>query len=385
LRILVASPGGVEEERQSAEAVVRNVNEMLSHTNVRFEAILAERHVVPDVASRAQEVVNKQVGHYDVFLGIMGARFGTDTGKAGSGTEEEFEAALKRRAVDKGPLPKIMMYFKTEGIALRDIDPDQLKKVNAFKARARGEGVFHGEFKSVGDFEQLLRVHLLKVALEVNESERDAETSKSPARDDAIVADVASSAADEWEIGDEGFLDLDDVAADAMLGATTILNKYSEALERTTTRINEENTMIVAEVESGRANAKKIRSSLARIVVEMDTLRHALAGMRPEFRERMEIGLRSYGKMAVLMQSVGHNVDDSLELIRNLTANMTTARDGMRGLSKTTIEIPPISRDINKARRLLAAEIGAFANDVEAGVRLMKEVEALLSGHGDGN
>jgi hypothetical protein len=143
--------------------------------------------------------------------------------------------------------------------------------------------------------------------------------------------------------------------------------------------------MIVAEVESGRANAKKIRSSLARIVVEMDTLRHALAGMRPEFRERMEIGLRSYGKMAVLMQSVGHNVDDSLELIRNLTANMTTARDGMRGLSKTTIEIPPISRDINKARRLLAAEIGAFANDVEAGVRLMKEVEALLSGHGDGN
>jgi hypothetical protein len=64
---------------------------------------------------------------------------------------------------------------------------------------------------------------------------------------------------------------------------------------------------------------------------------------------------------------------------------MTTARDGMRGLSKTTIEIPPISRDINKARRLLAAEIGAFANDVEAGVRLMKEVEALLSGHGDGN
>jgi hypothetical protein len=45
LRILVASPGGVEEERQSAEAVVRNVNEMLSHTNVRFEAILAERGV----------------------------------------------------------------------------------------------------------------------------------------------------------------------------------------------------------------------------------------------------------------------------------------------------------------------------------------------------
>ena len=39
----------------------------------------------------AQDVINRQLGEYDIFLGIMNTRFGSPTHRADSGTEEEFD------------------------------------------------------------------------------------------------------------------------------------------------------------------------------------------------------------------------------------------------------------------------------------------------------
>ena len=40
-------------------------------------------------------LINDQIGKYDIFLGVMWRRFGTPTGVAESGTEEEFRRALE--------------------------------------------------------------------------------------------------------------------------------------------------------------------------------------------------------------------------------------------------------------------------------------------------
>ncbi len=50
----------------------------------------------------SQDVINKQIGSdYHIFVGIMWKKFGTETKRAGSGTEEEFSLAYDRYKKNK--------------------------------------------------------------------------------------------------------------------------------------------------------------------------------------------------------------------------------------------------------------------------------------------
>ena len=60
-----------------------------------LEAVRWESHCNPGVGSNVQSVINEQIGPTDIYVGIMWKRFGTPTGRAGSGTEEEFKAAYR--------------------------------------------------------------------------------------------------------------------------------------------------------------------------------------------------------------------------------------------------------------------------------------------------
>jgi hypothetical protein len=94
-RIFVASPSDVKPERNALEKDVREVN--LTHgdqLDYRLELVRWETHVAPN-AGRPQQVINQQIGSYSIFVGIMWRRFGTPTGLAGSGTEEEFRIAYQ--------------------------------------------------------------------------------------------------------------------------------------------------------------------------------------------------------------------------------------------------------------------------------------------------
>ena len=95
VRVFIASPGDVQKERDSLPAVI----EELSRTTGRnlgfvIELVRWEIHCYPAMG-RPQGVINEQIGDYDIFIGVMWKRFGTPTGKADSGTEEEFNLAYE--------------------------------------------------------------------------------------------------------------------------------------------------------------------------------------------------------------------------------------------------------------------------------------------------
>jgi hypothetical protein len=76
---------------------------------VTLEVVRWETHATPDLGSRAQEVLNRQFGSFEIFVGIMWKRFGTPTATAGSGTEEEFRSA--RLAHSRGACKALLFYF----------------------------------------------------------------------------------------------------------------------------------------------------------------------------------------------------------------------------------------------------------------------------------
>jgi len=55
---------------------------------------------------------NLNLPSYDIFIGILWKKFGTLTGRACSGTEEEFNRAYERYKENPSKL-RIMFYFKT--------------------------------------------------------------------------------------------------------------------------------------------------------------------------------------------------------------------------------------------------------------------------------
>src|SRR5438034_3225907 len=96
--VLVASPSDLEPERNRLEEVIRELNLTWSRTlHVRLELVRWETHGYPGIGRDAQDVLNRELtDDPDIFIGLMWGRYGTPTGRAGSGTEEEFTRALAR-------------------------------------------------------------------------------------------------------------------------------------------------------------------------------------------------------------------------------------------------------------------------------------------------
>jgi formylglycine-generating enzyme required for sulfatase activity len=144
--------------------VLAQIERMLgNYLDVHLELVEWKTHVAGDMG-RPQEIINRQIGDYDIFVGVMWKRFGTPTGKAESGTEEEFNVAyanwLKYRR------PRILFYFSQIPFMPHTQDEvSQLSKVISFKDKLGKKGLIH-TYSSTEDFTDLLREHIVKVIQE---------------------------------------------------------------------------------------------------------------------------------------------------------------------------------------------------------------------------
>ena len=123
-----------------------------------LEMVHWRSHGIPAIGPHVQAVINEQLPECDI-LGVMWARFGTVTPRAGSGTEEEVDRAVTCFRQDAASV-RIMFYFKTTRVAPGDIDVVQLSQVQEFRERLSREGKLYGTFGEVDDFERRLRQDL---------------------------------------------------------------------------------------------------------------------------------------------------------------------------------------------------------------------------------
>lgn len=154
IKILIASPSDVDEERKIAEKVIGDWNIVNSdERKLTLEAVLWESHSAPESGDRIQGILNKQiVDQCDAAIGIFRTRIGTDTGVAPGGAVEEIER------LEKMGKP-VMIYFSLDDLP-NDVDIEQLQKVRTFKARRQCKGDLLGEYENAADFRRKLTKHL---------------------------------------------------------------------------------------------------------------------------------------------------------------------------------------------------------------------------------
>lgn len=152
--LLISCPGDVLQYAEIVKECVESFNHTLGCIN---NAEIVTRHWAtdsfPQFGDRPQELLNKQfVRDCDAAVAIFWTKFGTPTDKYGSGTEEEIEEMLSSGK-------QVFLYFVDAQINPSVIDMEQYHKVNDFKEKYKGRGLY-GLVKDESDLRKQFANHL---------------------------------------------------------------------------------------------------------------------------------------------------------------------------------------------------------------------------------
>ena len=163
VRLFAASPGDVNDERSKLALVAQEFNSVLGESHgIHVTVIEWRTHAAPGMG-RPEQVILDQLGEFQLFVGIMWARFGSPTGVAASGTEEEFDLAY--RLWQEKRLQRILFYFCEEPVFLKsDEEIAQFAQVNAFRRKVEGLGLVW-TYKRRDEFADVVRPHLFRVLI----------------------------------------------------------------------------------------------------------------------------------------------------------------------------------------------------------------------------
>jgi hypothetical protein len=142
--ILIASPGDTYEERLAVSQALMDWNVTRGRRDgVALLPWLYEKHAVPRMGGRPQEIINEQaVTKSDIVVAFFDSRLGTSTGVDVSGTAEEINSA-----VDAGK--PVHVFFSEEDLP-RDVDPEQLIALTEFQTDLESRGLL-GRYSDPAD------------------------------------------------------------------------------------------------------------------------------------------------------------------------------------------------------------------------------------------
>jgi hypothetical protein len=178
LKVFVASPDDVKDEREALGRMIRDINDVLTFLvpdqRLTLELVRYETHAYPDLGA-PQEVIDRQIPvDYDIFVGIMWKRCGTPTRDAPSGTIAEFRRACEHRKQSR--LPRVMFYFCDQPVDIHELDVEQLAAVIKFRKEIEILGLTWN-YPSHAEFTEHIRGGLLRAIRDILREE--ARTSRS--------------------------------------------------------------------------------------------------------------------------------------------------------------------------------------------------------------
>jgi hypothetical protein len=157
IKVFLASPGDLSEERKIAKEIVDDFNSQLASALGYQVELVGWEDTLPGVG-RPQAIINRDLDGCDFFVGMLWKRWGTPPGAEPytSGFEEEFNRAMSRNATEGRP--EISLLFKDLDAASLADPGDHLKKVISFKEQVFAEKkLLCGAFADMRDFETKFR------------------------------------------------------------------------------------------------------------------------------------------------------------------------------------------------------------------------------------
>jgi Domain of unknown function (DUF4062) len=369
VRIFIASPSDLIDERATAEEAILKLNKTaprvlgLTLQPVRYES---DTYLTVDID--AQAAINRQIGDkYDVFLGIMGARFGTPTGRAGSGTEEEFNRAIERNAHSSDSV-QIMIYFKEVHIPRDKNALRQALQVEEFRERITTLGVYSKIFKDTSAFAQMFDIDLPAML-------RDRFGSPDKPADRAIVpVQVAmqpgTSASDAIDDRDFGYLDYIELFSDSTSRLGSLATNASREMERITEKIVTRTRELQAcRLSDGTVDIKRAKVITNKAAADYEEYAVGLSQYQQMLPNDVQKATASlHGALALALDFRPPSEEEKTKLAQSITAlvgSLRYAKSGVVQFKDTVGKTPRATGQLNRARRHLVSVLEMLAVEFE--------------------
>jgi hypothetical protein len=378
LTVFVASPSNVQAERTRLGEVIDELNMTWSRTiGIRLELLGWETHAYPSFGIDAQDVINRQIpAYYDIFIGIMWAKFGSPTGRAGSGTEEEFMRAKARWDQDNSSV-QLMLYFKNDQLAPSDIDPSQLAKVHEFRNSLPGKGGLYWAFSGTENFGSLVRVHLTRVvqawhAKQTNQSH----TLHSKACDDT-PSGVTFQQLVEAD-NEAGLFDFGKQVSESFADAGQIVDRIGKATESLNEKILSQAKLALENQAAGTADPYAIRRVIVNVATDMTDYAQKVEHDIPTLKELMNSGLNAFSQIISFIPEVRLEHEDPLkmekavEILAALKEFLFRVEQHVEKFRLVIATMPRVTGELNLAKR---AVVRALQNLID----LLRNQQQLMA------
>jgi len=366
--VFVSSPGDVGEERRVVLEVVEEVNKLRAkRSSATLKPLTWENDVIPRYGSKPQDIINtSSIDQYDIFLGFMCARFGTKTDNAGSGTEEEFQIAYKKKMESPDDL-EVMFYFKDARNSNTEIDGEQLAKVDDFKKQLQSKykGI-HGSFKTAEEF----RTEITRQLSLILDEFEDKSTTKvevvipeasnlQQSASNGIANPLEQLAAISNGVPEVGFIELVESLELANENIVEKLEPVTESLLELNQNIRIKSAELTKLSRSGSANKSAIKRCLDSSALEMEKFVKRSKDTLPPLQLSMEEHIRAFRNFLLIFGEV--NIGNSAEKtelansIAILLDSIKSAAESFDKFQKSATNLPRLTKRLNMAKREVAA------------------------------
>ena len=374
LRVLVSSTDDLGEDRRIVQGVVEELNQSnLADANLRLEAVTSGTHGAPDFGDDPQAVLNRQLAGCDIYIGILGCRFGTPTPRAGSGTEEEFNASYDRWKRDARSC-RLMFYFNDAPMQPNRIDPEQLRKVQKFREALGSLGGLYFTYSDLTELPPLVRKHLVMALRDYGTTWGASRTPQLAGASDLLGRDP----------GDEAETPLD-VAADAEEAVGAYLASFariSESLNRFRQDVDQRNHALEQLKASGalspakarheaRQFAYSLRTMAAHIDAELPLLRHSWA----VFKDKQLLALAGW---AIQSTEGVKELTRLMELC--IETNQTLAEAAAKGTQFRSVLawVGSLTRDLRAAARAAGVSVASLLGEMNQMAAQIEDIKGAI-------
>lgn len=166
-KLLLISPGDVQEERQAVVGAVERWN-ATTGLNLRAHVVTTRWEFArPDMSAPAQQVINQQlVDDADLGVAIFWARLGSPTESHPSGSSEEVERLLAKGA-------NVMVYFSSKAVPQELLGDDQYAKLRKLREEYEKRGLL-ASFPNADKLAEMVSLHLTSLVSSLLTKERAA-------------------------------------------------------------------------------------------------------------------------------------------------------------------------------------------------------------------
>jgi hypothetical protein len=310
-------------------------------------------------------VVNTSVtDDFEIFVGVMWARFGKPTERAKSGTVEEFETAYARWMKDRDAVD-VMFYFKDTPLPPSRTDPRELQQVLDFKKKLADEALYW-EFTDSEELGHKLRLHLLRKARQIVTRQSG----------HSVVLRAAPAALDgAGSEQDVGFFDLQEDALEAFQRGTESVRRLDQQTRELGSKINARTSELNAVPKKhGQPDVKAIQRIWDNVASDLEVFSERIDLELPLMSEAYRTALdRTADLTRVFME---FEVEDltALRVLRDSSSQLATTVEGVRHHLTTfrtvVSRIPRFTKAVSKARRRAAASLDQLILELDAIVRM---------------